>query len=103
MTNDQKCDEPGKELNEGMFSPFELQLRSLLCNGTTDCENDPECPENVDGCAVAEVCLLHEKELEKQAERIREALSRDKILAVFCFGQEATLDGISKLVEGATK
>lgn len=29
-----------------------ILLRQLLCNGTTDCENSPECPEGTDGCHV---------------------------------------------------
>jgi len=32
-----------------------LILRGKLCNGTTDCENSPECPEDSDGCEAQNI------------------------------------------------
>jgi hypothetical protein len=30
-------------------------IRCNACNGTTDCENSPECPENYDGCIADDI------------------------------------------------
>ncbi len=40
-------------------------LRGLLCNGTTDCENSPECPVGTDGCVVQEIRDYYKKQIEK--------------------------------------
>lgn len=30
-------------------------IRCNACNGTTDCENSPECPEDYDGCIADDI------------------------------------------------
>ena len=34
---------------------FANTIKTLTCNGTTDCENSPDCPEDYDGCIAFDI------------------------------------------------
>ena len=48
------------EIEEKEFATGDLglYLRGLLCEGTQDCENSPNCPEGTDGCLAWDLFKL---------------------------------------------
>jgi len=59
---------------EVKFTDLELLIRELTCNGTQDCENGPECPEDYDGCIACDlaenVCNYIEQLLREERKAI---------------------------------
>jgi hypothetical protein len=45
-------------------------IRCNACNGTTDCENSPECPENYDGCIADDILKEMQTYLQQPTEPI---------------------------------
>ena len=54
----------------------EKWLRGLLCNGTMDCENDPKCPLNTDGCVVDDIMKWHKESIQHYRKDIQRIASK---------------------------
>lgn len=59
-----------------------ILIRQELCNGTTDCENYPECPKHMDGCGANTICEAIIPMLEKEIRLARGYCEKEEHLKV---------------------
>ncbi len=61
-------------------SEDEKWLRGLLCNGTMDCENSPECPEGTDGCVVDDIIKWNKEEIQAVREHDLAEIVKERVV-----------------------